>query len=185
MTCIVGLETPNGVIIGGDSAGVNEDYDLEVRADEKVFARRGGGSEWVFGFTSSFRMGQLVRYALKLPDVPKRDSDLDKFMVTKVVDAVRTCFREGGFLAKKDGVEEGGSFLVTLRGRLYAIHDDLQVARAVKGYTAVGCGESYAKGVMYATPRMAPEKRVRLALEAAEQFSGGVRAPFHIIGPIE
>ncbi len=182
MTCIVGIETPSGVIVGGDSAGV-AGYDLSVRADEKVFSRIGGGAKWVFGFTSSFRMGQLIRYSLRLPQVPKRAGDLDKFMVTKFIDALRKGYSDGGWLRTDDDVESGGTFLVGVRGRLFNIAGDFQVGKTACGYDAVGCGDAYAKGVLYATPRMAPEKRVRLALESAEQFSAGVRAPFHIIGP--
>jgi hypothetical protein len=37
MTCIVGLVTPKGIYLGGDSAGVGG-YSLTVRADEKVLA---------------------------------------------------------------------------------------------------------------------------------------------------
>jgi hypothetical protein len=60
MTAIVGL-TDNGTVhIGGDSAGVS-DWSLTIRADSKVFTN----GPYVMGFTTSLRMGQLPRYALK------------------------------------------------------------------------------------------------------------------------
>jgi hypothetical protein len=59
VTCIVGFTDGNEVSIGGDSAGVGG-WDLTVRADEKVFVL----GEFVFGCTTSFRMGQLLRYKL-------------------------------------------------------------------------------------------------------------------------
>jgi hypothetical protein len=40
------------------------------------------------------------------------------------------------------------------------------------------CGEDIALGAMYACPSLSPEERIRTALEAAEQFSAGVRRPF-------
>ena len=61
MTCIVGLVHEGVVYIGGDSAGVGG-MSLTVRADEKVFQN----GEFLMGFTTSFRMGQLLRYSLKL-----------------------------------------------------------------------------------------------------------------------
>jgi len=180
MTCIVGIETSKGVIIGGDSAGV-AGYALRVRADEKVFTRTGGRADWVFGFTSSFRMGQLIRHAFSPPLVPEKDEDIDKYMVTVFIDALRECFKDGGYLEKYDAAESGGTFLVGVRGRLYEIESDFQVARPSTGYEAVGCGGNIAIGALYATPKMAAEKRVRTALEAAEQNSAGVRGPFLIL----
>ena len=181
MTCIVGLETPKGVIVGGDSAGTDSSFGQRVRADVKVFTKTGGRAEWIFGFTSSYRMGQLIRYAFDPPTVPEEDEDIDKYMVTEFVDALRDCFKEGGYLEKENGVDSGGTFLVGVRGRLYEIEDDFQVARPSTGYEAVGCGGDIAIGALYATPKMAAERRVRTALEAAERNSAGVRGPFTIL----
>lgn len=68
MTCIVGLVDQGNVWIGGDSAGVGG-YDLMLRADQKVF--RNG--DFLMGFTSSFRMGQLLRYKLSPPKLHSDD----------------------------------------------------------------------------------------------------------------
>lgn len=180
MTCIVGLEHEGRVYIGGDSAGVDGRYALTVRADEKVFARDG----LVMGFTSSFRMGQLLRYALVLPRQAEGQDDME-FMVTTFVDAVRNCLKAGGFTKVENAQEEGGSFLVGRKGRLFAIHDDFQVARAALGFDAVGCGDLIAQGAMWANDRNeaihTPEGRVQNALMAAEQMSAGVRGPFKVV----
>ena len=49
-------------------------------------------------------------------------------------------------------------------------------------FYAVGCADNIALGAMYATQGkgMNPEERVRLALQAAERYSAGVRGPFAI-----
>lgn len=181
MTCIVGLECEEGVVIGGDSAGVSG-MDMTVRADEKVF--RVG--PFIMGFTSSFRMGQLLRYSLRVPDHYNDESDY-QYMVTSFIDAVRECLEEGGWKKKKDERESGGSFLVGYRGRLYEVDSDFQVGMNVCGYAAVGCGHAYAMGSLYATDyqdkRPFAIHRVRRALEAAETFSAGVAGPFVIEGP--
>jgi hypothetical protein len=75
MTAIVGLVHKESVTIGGDSAGVSG-LSLSVRADAKVF-RKG---RYLFGFTTSYRMGQLIRYSLQ---PPKPKGDLDAFMATR------------------------------------------------------------------------------------------------------
>lgn len=175
MTCIVGLVEGDTVWIGGDSAGV-AGYDLTVRADQKVF--RNG--DMIFGFTSSFRMGQLLRYALKVPDHDPR-IDVDKWMVTTFIDAVRSCLKEHGWASRSNEHEEGGHFLVGYRGRLFGIEGDYQVGLSVDGFDATGCGEQIARGALFVNGHLPARERVEQALQAAEHFSAGVRGPFHVV----
>lgn len=176
MTCIVGLKHEGDVYIGGDSAGVDtRSYALSIRADRKVFSN----GPIVAGFTSSFRMGQLLRYKF---DVPKLhpDDDLSKWMATDFIDAARTCFKDGGFARKNDEEESGGTLLVGVDGRLFSIYDDYQVAENVEPYAACGCGAELALGYLFASTDKPPEMRIKGALSAAERFSAGVRSPFHV-----
>jgi hypothetical protein len=175
MTCIVGLVHDGKVLIGGDSAGVSG-YDLRVRADLKVWSKDG----WAFGFTSSFRMGQLLRYSLAIPQ-RHPDTDLMQFMVTSFVDAVRSCLKLGGYASLKDSVEEGGTFLIGHAGRLFSIESDYQVSEESNGFSACGCGHAYACGSMYSNSHMEPEARVQQALDAAEAMCAGVRGPFSVV----
>lgn len=186
MTCIVGLECPDGrVIIGGDSAGVSG-WDLDVRADTKVFTR----GAMAYGFTTSFRMGQILRYAKgqALDGVMAFDADVDAWMATTFVDAVRKALKTGGYARKVNEEETGGTFLVGVAGRLYCVQGDYQVERTVSGFNAVGCGAAYALGAMWvqgagmdAMPVGAASHIVTHALEAAERFSAGVRGPMHLV----
>ena len=101
MTCIVGIEDGGRVIIGGDSAGVGG-YSLTTRADEKVWV----SGEFAFGFTTSFRMGQLLRYKFTPPAFPE-GIDLDAYMATVFVDSVRQTMKDGGYAATNNGRERG------------------------------------------------------------------------------
>lgn len=175
MTCIAGIAEGGKVWMGGDSAGVGG-WDLTVRADQKVFVN----GPFLLGFTSSFRMGQLLRYALTPPKV--YDKDLMTFMCTDFINDVRTCLKNGGYATKENEQETGGIFLVGFMGRLFRVDNDYQVGEASSGYDAVGCGESYAKGALYATRAgMASEERLSLALSAAAEHSAGVRPPFLVL----
>lgn len=172
MTCIVGFVEGDKVWIGGDSAGV-AGWDLTVRADQKVFRN----DDMLFGFTSSFRMGQLLRYALKVP-IRDPKTDVYQYMVTTFVDAVRECLKSHGWAEKHSEQEKGGTFLVGYAGLLFAVESDYQVAEAASGYAACGCGDSYALGALYATAHLSGKKRMEMALRAAESHSAGVRGPF-------
>lgn len=173
MTCIVGIAADGKVFMGADSAGVGG-WDIANRKDVKVFKNEG----LVIGCTTSFRMIQLLQYQLH---PPKRhpDTDVMKYMVTDFIEAVRTCFRNGGFMTKDKEAEAGGSFLVGCAGRLFQVHGDFQVAERADGFDACGCGESYALGALAVMSASGPvRERLEVALSIAERFSAAVRGPF-------
>lgn len=174
MTCIVAaIEGRDGsIVMGGDSAGVSG-LDVTVRADEKVFTN----GAFIMGFTSSFRMGQLLRYALKPPS-QEYGQDMFAFMAINFVDAVRDCLKKGGYAKKENETESAGTFIVGYNGRIFTVHSDYQVSEAQCDFASVGCGESYALGALHVMNKSgwSAEIRVRIALEAAARFSGGVRA---------
>ena len=175
MTCIVGLVHEGVVYIGGDSAGVGG-MSLTVRADEKVFQN----GEFLMGFTTSFRMGQLLRYSLK-PPRRHPDDEINQFMVVTFTNAVRECLKAGGYASKKDDVESAGIFLVGYQGHLFEIESDYQVGIPEDGYAAVGSAQDIARGSLFATQGQEPRSRVLTALRSAERFNAGVRGPFHIL----
>lgn len=180
MTCVVAVVHDGRVLMGADSAG-SGDYTIRSRKDPKIYEV----GAFMFGFTSSFRMGQLLGHAFVAPDRDPRVST-EKFMATTFVDAVRYCLKSGGYSSVSNGVEHGGVFLVGYEGRVFRIDSDFQVGESLVQYEAVGCGAEHAVAAMYATQRFADEglvgaeDRITLALKAAEEFSLGVRGPFLI-----
>lgn len=178
MTCIVGLVERGTVWIGGDRASVADSHYLTHCGMPKVF-RRG---HFLFGYTSSFRMGQLLQYRLALPDLPT-ELDFDEFMATAFVDAVRDCLRDGGYTTIDNNKEETGTFLVGVEGRLYRYDDDHQIIRPHCNFDACGSGISVSLGAMHATAnlKLKPERRLDLALTAASQFVTSVSPPFDIL----
>lgn len=135
----------------------------------------------LFGFTTSFRMGQLLRYALKIPDHDPRVPD-DTYMVTTFVNAVRDCLKAHGWAENEKGQEVGGCFLVGYKGRLYEIESDYQVGIPLDNFAAIGCGDQIARGALFASAHLSGGDRILMALKAAERHSAGVRAPFVIEG---
>jgi 20S proteasome alpha/beta subunit len=177
MTCIVGVKYKDMIYMGGDSAGVSG-HNVRLRADEKIFS----SGPMLFGFTTSFRMGQLLRYSLKIPTQEKNQNDYE-FMCTTFINSVRTSLKEGGYVEIKNNQESGGTFIVGYNSKLYTVYDDFQVSETIDDFTSIGCGESYALGSLRMTSKLEPKKRIKLALETASYFSGGVYPPFkYIVG---
>lgn len=181
MTCIVGLVEDGVVYIGGDSLGSNG-YSKTARKDKKVFKLK-DTDKAVLGYTSSFRMGQLLMYATGLID--KRDEpNIDhEYLVTKFIPNVVNLFENGGFGKNNSGEKTSGTFLLGYKDKLYKVESDYQVGESFSNYEACGCGEDYALGSLYSTKDkdMSPEDRIHLALQSATEFSVGVGAPYYVV----
>jgi ATP-dependent protease HslVU (ClpYQ) peptidase subunit len=174
MTCIVGVKDKGKVWIGGDSAGGNQ-FVIENRIHPKVF--RNG--LYLIGYTTSFRMGQLLEVAT-LP-IPEPDEDLYRFMITKFVNVIRSTFEGSGWAGKdEEGKASGGNFLVGVNGHLFDIQADFQVGENQAGYAACGSGGDVALGSLHSTQGKHPRVRIEKALEAAQAHTPFVRGPFTI-----
>lgn len=178
MTCIVGY-IDKVAYIGGDSAA-NNGSTVVNRKDNKVF--RNG--DFIFGCTTSYRMIQLLMYSFKPPVIEK---EIHEYMCTDFIDAVRECFKQGGYLEVENSQEYGGSFIVGYKDRLFLIASDFQVSEHVDKYTAIGAGMEVATGAMFCLDKLdlSPEEKITKALEASEYINEGVRRPFIIINTNE
>lgn len=172
MTCIAAVAHAGSVWMGADSAGV-AGLALVVRRDPKIY--RVG--DFLFGFTSSFRMGQLLGYGFNPPE-HHSDVGVERYMATAFIDALRDVLKSGGYARTENGVEAAGEFLVGYRGRIFRVCSDFQVGENLEPFDAVGCGAELALGALHATSDKPPRDRVNIALKAAEAFSAGVRGPF-------
>lgn len=174
LTAIVAIKHNGRVLIGGDSAGV-AGLQMSIRRDRKVFKV----GEFAIGYTSSFRMGQVLQYHL---DPPKGRGGM-RYMVGKFVPHVRELLKKHGYAKVDNNVESGGFFIVGHAGEIYMVQSDFQVSRTVDGFDACGCGEDLILGSLHTTSkmRMTARQRATMALRAAERFSAGVRGPFHFV----
>lgn len=177
MTCVVGLVHQGTVWLGADSAAIGG-TDFTIRRDLKIFAK----DSMIFGFTDSFRMGQIIRTSLVLPEHSVNVDDMT-YLTSTFMDAVLACFQEKSFAKVEDNVASGGQFLIGYRGNLYEVSEDYQVCAPTLPYEAVGCGGDYAKGAMkiLETTKLSPKSKILKALEASSAFSCGVMPPYHVI----
>lgn len=176
MTCIVGfIDAQKNTYLGGDSAGVSG-LDITIRKDPKVFKK----DKMIIGYTSSFRMGQLLRFKLKIPKQPLKIDNYE-YMCSLFIDTVRKCLKDNGYAGIKNNEETIGEFIVGYKGNLYKISGDLQVGISEENYSVCGCGSYYALGSLATNRDPDPQQKVLKALQVAEKFSGGVRRPFRIV----
>lgn len=183
MTCIVAIAHEGTVIMGGDSAAVDDhDFSMGTCAEPKVWM----SGNVVFGACGSFRVSQLLRWRMSVPH-PDPDVDILSYVVGPLVDAMRVVLAEGGALTTwdSDSTEEltASGLLLGIAGRVFEVYSDFGVGELAEPYGSVGCGSMLALGALAATEglRVRPRRRIELALGAAERHSAGVRGPHTIV----
>lgn len=177
MTIVVGVVEGGKVTLAADTQG-SAGWDKTYRKDKKVFKAHG----ILYGFTSSYRMGQILQYHTEEVLASDRDKDTHAYVVKHLVPMWRRVLSANGFAKKKDGEDQAGVFLVGIDGRLFRIDNDFQVGESVKPYEAVGCGESYALGAMFALYGASSTLDLATnAVETAMEFSNGCGGSIDVI----
>lgn len=167
MTCVVGVEVGNSVILGADSSWGTDD--LVVQANSPKAFRMGA---LVFGFAGSYRLGLAIRHRFAPEPIGK--DDLDFYMNSRFVDGLHELYDTGEMPFPKDS-----QLVVGIRGALYEIDRQFAAVRSC-GYLAIGVGAIAATGSLYTTASLGtePRERLRLALETAAAVVPGVCPPF-------
>jgi ATP-dependent protease HslVU (ClpYQ) peptidase subunit len=179
MTCIVGYIDKEYIYMGADSLG-SSTYSKSIREDNKLFKK----GNMIIGFTTSYRMGQLLRWKLEIPKHPPK-MNTEEYMCTLFIDAVIKCFQDNKYILVDKAKIEGGTFLVGYRNKLIKIYDNFQVAIHKNKFNGCGCGDEVASGAMESLLKydknIKPERLLLIALETAESQCTGVQRPFKII----
>lgn len=199
MTCIVGIVDGNVVLMGSDSAATDDNGNLEVQREPKIFTLLvpvtgrpgcGASSGMLVGFAGSFLVAQAIRWGLKVPAY-HRGEPLMKYLVTRFVPAAKAAVIKALGEPKEEPVFRDASFLIGFQGHLFTLESNGQLLETIHGYGSVGSGASVALGAMWASiaaggrsgateARQAPWATLEDGLHAAEYFCSGVRRPFHI-----
>jgi len=177
MTCIVGFIDKNKQLwMGADSLGSTSSMKFK-RKDTKLFRNK----DFLIGYTSSFRMGQLLRFKWNPPEQKQSKKDYE-YMCTCVIDSIRKCLKDNGYSKIDNNKEEIGVFLIGYKNKLYKIDDDLQVEECIDNYNACGSGTYFAIGALEILNKVNdnPKDILKQALQTAEKFNPYVGRPFII-----
>lgn len=167
MTCICALVKDGNVWIAGDRMGSNG-FQGKTYPDSKVFAN----GDFIFGYTSSFRLGQLLEYNWTQPPRLEGLSDRD-YLQLDIVESIRSCFNQYGY-GIKDGLEDiGGNFIIGYKGCIYEMQHNYSILRSLD-YIALGSGQSHAEAVLGLliddNPDFDPTTVLQKAISVAAKF---------------
>lgn len=175
MTCIVGLSIDGKVYIGGDS--MMSSGHLRHTMDGKKVFRVGA---FLIGTAGSMREANLLQYRLSPRAQHAEEDDDMRYMVEVFIEEVRALLKNNGVTQVDNNSESAWGFLVGYRGNLYKVDSDFQIVKATPQIEAIGCGDEFALGVVYALKDMQPEKRILAALEIAGNLSSYIGAPYYV-----
>lgn len=187
MTCIIGIEDEGSTLLLADSMG-SSGWDQAQRRDGKLhtIAEATPTAPGVgLGFTSSYRMGQVLGYGLRSKDLRldragSGPAERHQWAVETFIPKVRDLLKDAGWLKIDSSREEGGCFLLAVGEVLLEVQADLQVASPLDGYSAVGSGYPFALGALHAAfhaPVNPPSDALVLgflAMDAAVYHARGV-----------
>lgn len=177
MTIIIGYTDGKNIDMIADGGAVNDTI-IQNIAHPKIFKIIVGKHEMLIGYTTSFRMGQLLQFYIE-EELSCRildENNVYRFLCTEFIQAVRIIFKEHGFRITCENQQEyGGTFLIGFMGRLYTVQDNYAVLEFKKNFACIGCGEDLAIASMatleslkkYLPTNLTHSQRTKLILTTA------------------
>lgn len=178
MTCIVALKEGNRIWLGADSC-ISGSYESTIGKPKIV--RKG---EFLLGGAGSVRGIQLFQHSMPILNICEGE-EYYHYLINTITHSMRQTFKVHGFLREEDKKERapGTNFILIFRGEIYEIDSFFGVDHSRVGYSAIGNGDHFALGSLYSTAKtnLDPETRIKIALDAASNYSGYVAPPYEIL----
>ena len=178
MTCVVGKTDGHTILLGADSAGSDGKDEIYRIREPKVF--RCGA--YVIGVAGSYRIAQVLRLKAALPAPPATTTDLEPFLVRRLMPAIAAAVRADGVAGEgRDILGPRTGLLLGCHGRLWHIDPDLTVIPE-GSFASIGSGRIRAYAALYALEAAgvtSARRCIDIALAAAAEYTASVRPPWH------
>jgi 20S proteasome alpha/beta subunit len=174
LTCIAVLKSEDNIWMAGDRGASDDDSIMPLTAP-KVFKI----GPYLLGYAGTMD-GERVRHNFK-PPLPKPGVNIDKFMYTDFIIALRNFYETWWVDISKDS---DFGMIICVKGKIYEHNAvDMSLTTYESDYLAMGSGSPWAMGSLYTTRNQKNGKRrVQLAVEAAIEYSTSCKGPIDIIG---
>jgi len=191
MSCVIGLVTKDGVIVGWDTAAsdgnviiqnsfpkvIIRDVGLLPKSDKKPQAQRKIG----IGISGSVKYGHAVAHFLEVPEHDLGDS-AHEYVIKKFVPAFRKALAEESGKSSVSCDDTTSCLLVAFMGRVFFMDQDLSPVENTAGYDSIGSGREIALGSLHTSGVLDIEDvaRVNYALNAAGDLTVFVKEPYRL-----
>lgn len=172
MTAIVGFTKKGNVYIGCDSQGTGSTK--SQLTNKKIFRNK----DFIMGYTSSYRFGQILEYNFVPPIRKKQLTDL-QYLVTAFIPELRKVLEEQKYTASNEKGESGVA-LLGYKGKLYQLQSEFSLLENKKGYSSVGSGSYHCEASLYhllktdLKPKDVIKKAIKCAIEHIPSVGGDI-----------
>ena len=146
MTTLIAIQHDDWCMIAGDSQTTS----YHLSGDASPMGKIATNGRYMVAAAGLVRGMNLIQHAFTPPRPPK--TNLDKFMVTKFLPAMRSAFIKAGYDMKDDGdvAQHDNEFIVAVNGTLYLIDEAYGIERTGGRLYVSGSGMELALGAAYA-----------------------------------
>ena len=171
MTAVAGFAKNGTVYMAADSLGSSGGVKDEI-IGSKLIKR----DNFLFGYTDSFRFGDILRYNFN-PPYHRSSVPITEYIVTSFIPTLRQCLEDHKYVDTTPG-GESGHFLAGYQGHLFEIQSDFSILESTSNYASVGSGFLLCLGSMCTSVQhdISPKDVVINAIKAAathNPFVGG------------
>lgn len=145
MTTIAAIQGNGWAVLGYDSLVTEESRTFFLPKDAGKVGKNG---PYLLGAAGDMRAINLVLHVLKPPYPSPTDVGvkLDKFISTKFIPALKSCFDEAQYGEKGS---QDSSVIAVVNGAVYEVGSNYEWCKDEQGIYAVGSGSDYALGALY------------------------------------
>lgn len=146
MTTLIAIQHDDWCIIAGDSQTTS----YHLSGDCSPMGKIATNGKYLVAAAGLVRGMNLIQHSFAPPRAPK--NNLDKFMVTKFLPALRSAFMKSGYDMKDDGdiASHDNEFIVAVNGTIYLIDEAYGIERTNDKIYVTGSGMELALGAAYA-----------------------------------
>lgn len=196
MTTVLAVQGDGWAIVGFDSLVSDDNGRTFILAQGSSKVAKNG--PYLLGAAGDLRAINILAHAFTPPKPGNLvGSRLDRFITSKFVPELRSCFEDHGYAAReaKERATYGGVIIAVINGVIYEIDEDYSWIRDASGIYAAGTGGDFAMGALHAmiesteTSQLQIDKAKRMVKEAIsiairlDASSGGAVHLVHQVSP--
>lgn len=191
MTTVLAVQGDGWAVVGFDSQVSDENGRMLLLGQGSSKIAKNG--PYLLGAAGDVRAINILAHAFNPPKPgPLVGARLDRFITSKFVPELRSCFEDHGYAAReaKERATHGSVVLVIVNGAIYEIDEDYSWVRDASGIYAAGTGGDFALGAMHAflgdesiasVGMDRTKKMIRESIAVGIKFDSGSGGQIHIM----
>jgi ATP-dependent protease HslVU (ClpYQ) peptidase subunit len=181
VTTIAAVQGDGWAVVGYDSRVTEESRVFTLPSHNGKVIRNG---PYVIGAAGDLRAVNLVAHTFRPPTPPVGAdlSELDRFVATKLVPALKSCFEDANYGEKG---EQDSTIIAVVSGTIYEIGSNYEWCHDSHGLHGLGSGGAFALGALHSSiggrrvTIQQARSAVRSAVSIAARLDSNTGGPIH------